>query len=54
MRKILKLLRTLIEFLGRLTGILNLLEHLRRRPETGDAAAKDESAGEESANDELL
>lgn len=50
MKKALKLLRTLIELLGRLTGILGLLEHVRRRPESTDDQ-KDEPDSDEPAND---
>lgn len=49
MKKALKLLRTLIELLGRLTGILGLLEHLRRQPESNDGR-KDKSGDDEPAN----
>lgn len=49
MKKALKLLRTLIELLGRLTGILGLLEHMRRRPESTDGQ-KDEPDSDEPAN----
>lgn len=46
MKKALELLRTVIEFLGRLTGILRLMERLHRHPENADAA-KAESDGDE-------
>lgn len=49
MKKALKLLRTLIELLGRLTGILGLLEHMRRRQESTDSQ-KDEPDTDEPAN----
>jgi hypothetical protein len=49
MKKALKLLRTLIELLGRLTGILGLLEHMRRRQESTDGP-KDEPDTDEPAN----
>lgn len=49
MKKALELLRTVIEFLGRLTGILRLMERLRRHPENADAANA-EPDGDEPAD----